>query len=186
MVNRPATAPQFTDLSVNFGAKVLNRDAIRIGESFNVDIKLFISPTTLLMSPGKLRRLIVAPFLVPASVAAVAHDARTSTINFSPKRRPGSGSLANPAPTTSFTEFVEFLGASVINLAPVMFHPKAGGGMERRVTLEYLATKGNLAIVLVNKEVDVSMSVEDGEVGAGGEAKILNEWSAVREVWVMS
>ena len=68
------------------------------------------------------------------------------------------------------------------------------------MTLEYLATKEGLAIVgglrlllLVDEEVDellVSTSVEDGKIEAGAEggseARILNEWSAIGEVWVMS
>ena len=59
VVNELAAARRFTDLSVDFTAEVLNRDATRIGESFSVDIELFISTTTLPMS-GKLRRLKVA------------------------------------------------------------------------------------------------------------------------------
>ena len=271
VVNRLAAARQYTDLSVDFTAEVLNRDAIRIGESFSVDIKLVISTTTLPMS-GKLRRLKVAvqhtissnpagiksgnttrqgsvlplnlplfsprtsnhgrvvmdsPYThvqgskqitmtlpspyspssdthpIPASVSAVAHHARTSTISSVTSGGGGSGALANrlaaalhPVPTTSFTGFVEFLGTSVVNLAPILLHPEAGrwtgGG---KVTLAYLATKEGLAIVgglrllvLVDEEVDetlVSTSVEDGKGEAGGEARVLNEWSAIGEVWVM-
>ena len=141
---------------------------------------------------------------IPTSVSAVAPHARGSATSGGG----GSGSLANrlaaalhPAPTTTFTGSVEFLGASVIHLAPVLLHPEAGrwtgGG---KVTLEYLATKEGLAIVgglrlllLVDEEVDeslVSTSVEGGKIEAGGEAggeaRILNEWSAIGEVWVMS
>ena len=59
VVNELAAARRFTDLSVDFTAEVLNRDATRIGESFSVDIELVISTTTLPMS-GELKRLKVA------------------------------------------------------------------------------------------------------------------------------
>jgi hypothetical protein len=59
VVNRVAGARQPIDLSVDFMAEVLNRDAIRIGESFSVEVKPVISTATL-PTPGKLRKLKVA------------------------------------------------------------------------------------------------------------------------------
>ena len=38
VVNKLAAARKFTDLSVDFTAEVLNKDAILIGESFSADI----------------------------------------------------------------------------------------------------------------------------------------------------
>jgi len=142
---------------------------------------------------------------VLASVSAVVHHARTSTISSVTSGGGGGGSLANrlaaalhPAPTTSFNGSVEFLGASVINLAPIILHPEAGRWTgEGKATLEYLAVKEGLAIVgglrlllLVDEEVDeslVSTSAEDGKGEVGGAAaRILHEWSAIGEVWVAS
>jgi hypothetical protein len=286
VVSRLAAARQPTDLNIDFTAEVLNRDAIRIGGSFSVDIKSTISTTTP-PTPGKLRRLKVAvqhmissnpagstrgntmrqrsvlPLSLPlfspgtsnsgrvvvdsphaqipgskrisvalpspyspssasdthpvlASVsAAAAHHARTSTIGSVTSGGGGgggaSGSLANrlaatlhSAPTTSFSGSVEFLGASAINLAPIILHPEAGrwppgAGRwtgEGKATLEYLAAKEGLATVgglrlllLVDEEVDESLvgtDVEDGKGEAGGTARILHEWSAIGEVWVAS
>lgn len=91
---------------------------------------------------------------------------------------------------------MEFVGASVTNLAPIILHPAEGKWTgEGKTTLEYLATKGGLAIVgglrlllLVDEEVDesfVSTSVEDEKGEAGGHARILHEWNVIGEVWVM-
>lgn len=103
----------------------------------------------------------------------------------------------HPVPTTSLHGSVEFLGGSVITLAPIILHSETGRWTgEGKATLEYLAAKEGLAVVgglrllvLVDEEVDeslVSTGVENGKGEAGGEAKILHEWSAIGEVWVMS
>ena len=139
-----------------------------------------------------------------ASISAVVHHARTSTMGPVTSGGGGSTSLVHrlaaalhPVPTTSLHGSVEFLGGSVITLAPIILHPEAGRWTgEGKATLEYLAAKEGLAVVgglrllvLVDEEVDeplVSTGVENGKGEAGGEAKILHEWSAIGEVWVMS
>ena len=91
---------------------------------------------------------------------------------------------------------MEFLGSSVTNLAPIILRPETGRWTgEEKATLEYSATKEGLAIVgglrvllLVDEEVDESVastSAED-EKRAGGQARILHEWSTIGEVWVMT
>ena len=139
---------------------------------------------------------------VPAPVA-VAQHARTPTISSITSGGGGGSSLANRlaaalhgAPTTSFTGSVDFLGSSVTNLAPITLHLEAGRWTgEGKATLEYLATKEGLAIVgglrlllLVDEEVDESVAGTNAEdqKGAGGQARILHEWTAIGEVWVMS
>jgi len=137
---------------------------------------------------------------VPVPITGTQH-ARTPTI--SSVTSGGSSTLANRlaaalhlAPTTSFTGTVEFLGSSVTNLAPIILRSETGRWTgEEKATLEYSATKECLAIVgglrlllLVDEEVDESVastSAED-EKRAGGQARILHEWSAIGEVWVMT
>ena len=189
---------------------MLNRRSIRIGESLSADIKLVISTTTFtnVVREAKETKGCSATYHFSFPCLSLQWHARTLTIS-SVTSGGGGGSdpFANrqpaalhPAPMTSFTRFVEFLGASLVNRAPIMLHPEAGrwtGG--EKVTLEYLATKEDLAIVgglrlllLVDTgEVDklpMSTSVEDGEKarGAGGEARNFNEWRAIGEAWVTS
>ena len=135
----------------------------------------------------------------------VAQHARTSTTSSIPSGAGagGSSSLANrlaaalhAAPTSSFTGSVEFLGSSVTILPPILLHAEAGRwNGEGTATLEYLATKEGLAIVgglrlllLVDEEVDESVAGANtgDQKGAGEQARILHEWSAIGEVWVMS
>lgn len=158
--------------------------------------------------PGPQRTSIAlpSPYSAEAHPATapitVSQHARNSTVS-STTSGGGSSSLANRlaaalhhAPTPSFTGSVEFLGSSVTTLAPIILRAEAGRWHgEGTATLEYLATKEGLAIVgglrlllLVDEEVDeldVGTNVEE-QKGAGGQARILHEWSAIGEVWVMS